>query len=130
MVSVADENSKYNPIPGANNREDCALQFEFLQFWPLEADHETDSKPPVDRQTIVQQIENIIVGYGANELFPLLRRPPKLSHRSSAKTIGCWKHGQTSFTICMDRSREISNPTKKRRISQVKLTKSRERVKH
>ena len=61
-----DENSKYNPIPGANNREDYPLQFEF-QLWPLEADHETDSKPLLDRQSIVQQIENIIVGYGANE---------------------------------------------------------------
>jgi hypothetical protein len=27
--------SKYNPIPGANNREDYPLQFEFQQFWPL-----------------------------------------------------------------------------------------------
>jgi hypothetical protein len=99
QAKKTDENSKYSPIPRANNREDYPLQFEFQQFWPLEADHETDSKPPLNRQTIVQQIENIIVGYGANELFP------KLSHRSSAKTIGCWKHGQTSFTICMDRSR-------------------------
>jgi len=32
-----DENSKYNPIPGANNREDYPLQFEFQQFWSLEA---------------------------------------------------------------------------------------------
>jgi len=61
-----DENSKYNPIPGANNREDYPLQFEFQQFWPL--DHETNSKPPLDRQSIVHQIENIIVGYGANVL--------------------------------------------------------------
>lgn len=78
MVWVADENSKYNPIPGANNREDYPLQFEFQQFWPLEADHETDSKPPLDRQTIVQQIKNIIVGYSANELFPLLQEAAKI----------------------------------------------------
>lgn len=84
IVIHIDENSKYNPIPGANNREDYPLQFEFQQFWPLEADHETDSKP-LDRQTIIQQIENIIVGYGANELFPLLQEAAKIVSQKFSK---------------------------------------------
>jgi hypothetical protein len=59
-----DENTKYNPIPRASNSKQYPLQFEFQQFWPVEADHQTACKPPLDRQTILQQIENIVVGYG------------------------------------------------------------------
>jgi hypothetical protein len=36
-------------------------------------------------QTIVQQIENIIVGYGANELFPLLQEAAKIVSQKFSK---------------------------------------------
>jgi hypothetical protein len=141
-----DENSKYNPIPGANNREDYPLQFEFQQFWPLEADHEADSKPPLDRQTILQQIENIIVGYGANELFPLLQEAAKIVSQKFSKDDRLlearanqfyYMHGQEPLRSKKRNRRENppqeqsvessdtdqiqagSNPTKKRKISQV-----------
>jgi hypothetical protein len=138
MVWVADENSKYNSIPGANNREDYPIQFEF------QADHETDSKPPLDRQTIFQQIENIIVGYGANELFPLLQKAAKIVSQKFSKDDRLlearanqfyYLHGQeplrktrknppqvqsveSSDTDQIRAGSEISNPTKKRRINE------------
>jgi hypothetical protein len=49
------------------------------------AGHETNSKLPLDRQTIAQQIENINVGYGANELFPLLQEAAKIVSQKFSK---------------------------------------------
>jgi hypothetical protein len=71
------DNTKYKPIPGANNREAYPLQFEYEQFWPPDDNQLPVSKPHFDRQTIVQQIENIINSYGANDLFPILQGAAK-----------------------------------------------------
>ena len=127
------------------------LKFEFQQFWPLEADHETDSKPP-----LVQQIENIIVGYGANDLFPLLQEAAKIISQKFSKDDGLlearanqfyYLHGQEPLRSKKNnRSRAVTpikfeqDPTRQRReelAKEIKVaeTKSRSwskdvRVKH
>lgn len=92
-----DKNTMYKPILGANNREDYPLQFEYEQFWPRNDSQPAGSKPYLDRQTIVQQIENIVSSYGANDLFPLLQRAAKRVAEKFSKDDTLFKKRASQF---------------------------------